>query len=125
MGNLWKICAPNFTMSDARLEEEQRERLIACIRQASQILAGERFPELTDNSGVCQIVALSLKAATLMHPDDPGDQNLFLCGNDSAAKREVANRLCEWFGWKPGNIIDLGDITDARGTKMFLALWVR
>ena len=27
--------------------------------------------------------------------------------------------------WKPGNIIDLGDITDARGTEMFLALWLR
>src|SRR6516162_2432493 len=59
-----------------------------------------------------------------IHPG-PGDQNLFLCGNDSAAKRGVADRLCEWFGWKPGNIIDLGDITDARGTEMFLALWVR
>jgi predicted dinucleotide-binding enzyme len=44
---------------------------------------------------------------------------------DAAAKREVAARLCEWFGWKPGNIIDLGDITNSRGTEMFLALWVR
>jgi 8-hydroxy-5-deazaflavin:NADPH oxidoreductase len=47
----------------------------------------------------------------------------FICGNDVAAKREVAGWLCEWFGWKPGNIVDLGDITNARG--MFLALWVR
>lgn len=55
----------------------------------------------------------------------PGDHNLFICGNDAAAKREVINRLCEWFGWKPSNIIDLGDITHSRGTEMFLALWVR
>ena len=55
----------------------------------------------------------------------PGDHELFICGNDAAAKREVADRLCEWFGWKPGNIVDLGDITNARGTEMFLALWVR
>jgi predicted dinucleotide-binding enzyme len=55
----------------------------------------------------------------------PGDHDLFICGNDAAAKREVANRFSEWFGWKPGNIIDLGDITNARGTEMFLALWVR
>src|SRR5262245_57391771 len=48
-----------------------------------------------------------------------GDHELFICGNDAAAKREVTNRLCEWFGWKPGNIIDLGDIL-AR-TKM--ATW--
>ncbi len=55
----------------------------------------------------------------------PGDHDLFICGNDAAAKREVTDRLGEWFGWKPGNIIDLGDITHARGTEMFLALWVR
>jgi predicted dinucleotide-binding enzyme len=55
----------------------------------------------------------------------PGDHDLFICGNDAAAKREVTDRLCEWFGWEPGNIIDLGDITNSRGTEMFLALWVR
>jgi 8-hydroxy-5-deazaflavin:NADPH oxidoreductase len=55
----------------------------------------------------------------------PGDHDLFICGNDAAAKREVTNRLDEWFGWKPDNIIDLGDITNSRGTEMFLALWVR
>jgi hypothetical protein len=41
------------------------------------------------------------------------------------AKREVTCRLCEWFGWKRENIVDLGDITNSRGTEMFLALWVR
>ncbi len=55
----------------------------------------------------------------------PGDHDLFICGNDAAAKREVTDRLREWFGWMPGNIIDLGDITNSRGTEMFLAVWVR
>jgi 8-hydroxy-5-deazaflavin:NADPH oxidoreductase len=55
----------------------------------------------------------------------PGDHDLFICGNDAAAKREVAARLSEWFDWKSTNIIDLGDITNSRGTEMFLALWVR
>jgi len=55
----------------------------------------------------------------------PGAHDLFICGNDAAAKREVVSRLGEWFGWKPGNIIDLGDITNSRGTEMFLALWIR
>src|SRR6266571_2784740 len=45
----------------------------------------------------------------------PGDHNVFLCGNDAVAKREVTERLCEWFGWKKENIIDLGDISAARG----------
>ncbi len=54
-----------------------------------------------------------------------GDHNLFLCGNDPGAKQQVANWLCEWFGWKRGNLIDLGDISGARGTEMFLPLWLR
>jgi 8-hydroxy-5-deazaflavin:NADPH oxidoreductase len=55
----------------------------------------------------------------------PGDHTVFLCGNDAAAKREVTERLSEWFGWQQDNIIDLGDITAARGTEMFLPLWLR
>ena len=55
----------------------------------------------------------------------PGDHTLFLCGNDAEAKREVSDRLCAWFGWKKANILDLGDISAARGTEMFLPLWLR
>jgi 8-hydroxy-5-deazaflavin:NADPH oxidoreductase len=55
----------------------------------------------------------------------PGDHNLFICGNDTAAKKEVTKHLSEWFGWKPRNIIDLGDITAARGMEMMMPLWMR
>ena len=55
----------------------------------------------------------------------PGDHNLFICGNDPAAKAEVTRLLGSWFGWNAANVIDLGDITNARGTEMFLALWIR
>ena len=55
----------------------------------------------------------------------PGEHELFICGNDAAAKREVTARLGEWFGWKAESVVDLGDISNARGTEMFLALWVR
>ena len=55
----------------------------------------------------------------------PGDHSLFICGNDAAAKAEVTKYICEWFGWKSKNVIDLGDISNSRGTEMFLALWVR
>jgi predicted dinucleotide-binding enzyme len=53
-----------------------------------------------------------------------GDHNTFLSGNDLSAKNEVKGIL-KSFGWTENNIIDLGDITTARGTEMFLALWVR
>jgi hypothetical protein len=55
----------------------------------------------------------------------PGDHNVFLSGNDAEAKKQVAAFLTEWFGWRPGNIIDLGDISTARGAEMLLPIWIR
>ena len=55
----------------------------------------------------------------------PGDHALPICGNDAEAKKEVADKLSQWFGWKPSNIVDLGDITGARGTEMYLPRWLR
>jgi 8-hydroxy-5-deazaflavin:NADPH oxidoreductase len=55
----------------------------------------------------------------------PGDHALFICGNDAEAKAEVTQWLEEWFGWPARNVIDLGDITNARGAEMLLPLWIR
>jgi len=55
----------------------------------------------------------------------PGDHNLFICGNDAAAKGEVTGWLCEWFGWKNTNIVDLGDITGSRGMELWMPIWLR
>jgi 8-hydroxy-5-deazaflavin:NADPH oxidoreductase len=52
----------------------------------------------------------------------PGEHDLFLSGNDIEAKAQVRGIL-ESFGWK--NIIDLGDITTARGAEQLLPIWVR
>ena len=52
-----------------------------------------------------------------------GDHTLFVCGNDAAAKTQVSAWLKDWFGWQ--DMIDLGDITNARGTEMYLPLWLR
>ncbi|HNW52844.1 MAG TPA: NAD(P)-binding domain-containing protein [Bacteroidales bacterium] len=51
---------------------------------------------------------------------EPG--NVFMCGNDSGAKSEV-DKLLRSFGWE--KIIDLGDISAARGTEQLLPAWVR
>jgi 8-hydroxy-5-deazaflavin:NADPH oxidoreductase len=53
-----------------------------------------------------------------------GDHNTFLSGNDAGAKEEV-KKILKSFGWDENNILDLGDISTARGTEMYLALWVR
>jgi hypothetical protein len=55
----------------------------------------------------------------------PGDHHLFVCGNDVAAKAKVAQFISDNFGWKRDNIVDLGDISNSRGTEMYLALWIR
>lgn len=54
-----------------------------------------------------------------------GNHTIFVSGNDTFAKQDVVRYLEEWFGWKPGSILDLGDITTSRGTEMYLALWIR
>jgi 8-hydroxy-5-deazaflavin:NADPH oxidoreductase len=54
----------------------------------------------------------------------PGSHVIFLSGNDARAKSE-AQDLLHSFGWPSDDIIDLGDITTARGTEMYLPLWLR
>jgi len=39
--------------------------------------------------------------------------------------KSVAARILGDLGWKQENIIDLGDITTARGTEMLLPIWLR
>ena len=53
----------------------------------------------------------------------PGAHDLFVSGNDADAKQAVTGYLRDWFGWQ--SVIDLGDITTARGTEMLLAAWIR
>jgi predicted dinucleotide-binding enzyme len=68
----------------------------------------------------------TLNCAVMVNPGLlPGDHDLFICGNDPQAKSEITKLFCSWFGWKASNVIDIGDITSARGTEMFLPLWMR
>jgi hypothetical protein len=51
-----------------------------------------------------------------------GEHDVFVAGNDAAAKTQVCE-LLRSFGWR--NIVDLGDIGAARGLEMYLPLWMR
>ena len=53
----------------------------------------------------------------------PGEHDVFICGEDSDAKAQVAEVLRE-FGWPAEHIVDLGGITAARGTESYVALWL-
>ncbi|MFG6444642.1 NADPH-dependent F420 reductase [Microbacterium sp. P07] len=52
----------------------------------------------------------------------PGPHSIFVAGNDADAKRTVEGLLTE-FGWPSESIIDLGDITGARGVEMYARLF--
>jgi len=54
-------------------------------------------------------------------PAKGGHPTMLVCGNDADAKAKVTALLKD-MGWK--DIIDLGDITKARGTEMLLPLWL-
>lgn len=51
-----------------------------------------------------------------------GDHTIPICGNDAGAKGKVT-ALLESFGWK--DVLDLGDITNARAMEAYVTLWVR
>lgn len=52
-----------------------------------------------------------------------GRHDLFISGNDAAAKNEVIGNLKEWFGKEKHD--HLGDITSERGTEMLIPLGAR
>jgi predicted dinucleotide-binding enzyme len=65
----------------------------------------------------------TMTAAVMVNPAlVPGEHDIFVSGNDADAKRQVSD-LLRSFGWR--TIIDLGDVTSARGAEMILPLWLR
>jgi predicted dinucleotide-binding enzyme len=67
----------------------------------------------------------TVNASVMVEPGrvEGGDHDMFVSGDDAKAKAQVADILKTWFGWR--TVIDLGDITAARGLEMYLPLWLR
>ena len=67
----------------------------------------------------------TVTAAVMVEPQlvAGGDHHIFVCGEDAPARAEVAAHLRSWFGWR--EVIDLGGISAARGTEMYLPLWLQ
>jgi predicted dinucleotide-binding enzyme len=67
----------------------------------------------------------TVTASVMVDPSSvPGEHDVFVCGNDEEAKAQVG-QLLQSFGWPADRILDLGDISAARGTELYLALWLR
>jgi len=67
----------------------------------------------------------TMTAAVMVAPDRvEGPHTVFICGNDEPAKAQ-ASVLLDDLGWPAASVLDLGDITAARGMEMYLPLWLR
>lgn len=78
------------------------------------------YPQLKVVKGLNTLNAYLMVAPRIL----PGEHNIFLSGNEADAKDEVRGILRS-FGWNDNEMIDLGDITTARGTEQLLPIWVR
>ena len=65
----------------------------------------------------CEVMVNAAKSSAT----DKG--TMFVSGNDPEAKQLVVREFLAPWGWD--DVIDLGDITTARGTEMLLPVWVR
>jgi predicted dinucleotide-binding enzyme len=66
----------------------------------------------------------TLTASLMVNPKAlaDGDHSVFVSGNDADAKKTVIG-LLESFGHT--DVIDLGEISTARGSEMVLPIWLR
>ncbi|MGZ4136766.1 MAG: NADPH-dependent F420 reductase [Actinomycetota bacterium] len=66
----------------------------------------------------------TVTARVMVEPESVagGDHTMFVAGNDDAAKAEVTE-LLRSFGWR--DVLDLGDVSAARGLEAYLLLWIR
>jgi len=65
----------------------------------------------------------TLNANLMVHPDGLAEESTVFVSGDDADAKDVVSGLLKEFGHT--DVIDLGDITTARGTEMLLPVWLR
>ena len=95
-----------------------------CLFTASGESLGEEVQRAFPSTRVVKTLN-TINASVMVDPGkvDDGNHDVFVCGNDTAAKTQVTAILRDWFGWK--RIHDFGDITGARATEGYLLFWLR
>lgn len=85
---------------------------------------GERIQEAFPDARVVKTLN-TMNCEVMVDPTlVPGEHDVFLSGNDERAKKTVRELLGS-FGWPTDHILDLGDISTARGPEMYVVLWLR
>lgn len=81
---------------------------------------GEQVQRLVPNARVVKAFN-TVGNAHMINPQFPGGPpDMFICGNDDASKKIVA-QICEHFGW---GVIDVGGIDGSRYLEPMCMIWV-
>ena len=81
---------------------------------------GEEVQKALSSAKVVKTLNI-VNCEVMVEPAKGGNPTMLMCGNDPEAKAKIV-ALLKGLGWR--DIIDLGDITKARGTEMLLPLWL-
>ncbi|OIK06485.1 NADPH-dependent F420 reductase [Streptomyces monashensis] len=105
------VCNPlAFVDGEARLDPVESDSVAERIQRA--------FP----HARVVKTLN-TVNVQVMVDPDRvPGAHNLFVSGDDAAAKEQVTALLGE-LGWPAERVVDLGGLRTARATEMYLLLW--
>jgi predicted dinucleotide-binding enzyme len=132
-------CTPGTVSMDAlKLAGEQnlRGKILIDVSNGADFSRGmpPTFP-ICDTDSVAELLQRTfpdtrvvktlntIRADLMTNPKALSEEtDIFVSGNDASAKSQVANLLRE-FGWN--RILDLGDISTARGPEMYFAFWIR
>ncbi|MEU1749925.1 NAD(P)-binding domain-containing protein [Micromonospora arida] len=95
-------------------------RDVAAIRAGDHAHWAAQHPEV----GLATLAEAASGAKLVVRPHQlaEGAHSVFVSGDDAEAKRIVSGLLVS-FGHT--DVIDLGDLSTARGTEMLLPLWLR
>ena len=66
----------------------------------------------------------TMNCEVMVDPSLAPGGNVFVSGNDPDAKLQT-RALLRSFDWPDNDIVDIGDITSARGAEAYVLLWVR
>jgi predicted dinucleotide-binding enzyme len=84
----------------------------------------ERIQAVLPRTDVVKALS-TVTAAVMVDPARvPGEHHLPIAGNDPEAKATVRGLLVG-LGWPESSLLDLGDLSAARGMEAYLLLWVR
>jgi predicted dinucleotide-binding enzyme len=84
---------------------------------------GERIQKAFPSARVVKSLN-TMNASVMVDPTlVEGDHVVFICGDDAGAKDQARALLGE-FGWPSDRVIDVGDITGARGVEQYVLLWI-